>query len=241
MTAIEFGSTSLRNDANLKAYYKLENVNDDLGVNNLLNTASVPFNAAQFNNGADMGVNNISKFLDSPTSLSISGGALSMTFWIKLQSNPASGSAYATVFQGSSTNNVEQNIIYRNNAGTPRLEFTRTRVGVADDALNYNYTLSTSVFHHLAYTYDGTNLRGYVDGLEVAGSPISSTGNGSSGASDRISIGATYRGSAGSFGSEIIDDVTYFNRALTANEVSVIALGGSLGGSTQRMMMGIGI
>jgi len=49
--------------------------------------------------------------------------------------------------------------------------------------------LSTSIWYHIVCTYDGTNLRLYVNNDLKAG-PASASGNGSSGANSGTGIGA---------------------------------------------------
>jgi hypothetical protein len=73
--------------------------------------------------------------------------------------------------------------------------------------------LGLSTWTHLAQTWDGSTLRLYIDGAEVATQPspgtlITSTG--------QVRIG----GSSGQFFSGLIDEVRIYNRARTAAEIA---------------------
>jgi hypothetical protein len=73
--------------------------------------------------------------------------------------------------------------------------------------------LGLSTWTHLAQTWDGSALRLYIDGAEVATQPspgtlITSTG--------QVRIG----GSSGQFFSGLIDEVRIYNRARTAAEIA---------------------
>ena len=95
-------NTPLFSDANLVHYYKLENTSDSKGSNTLTNVNSVAFNAAKFGNGADFGASNTTKELYSTVAPEIDGGAGTLIFWVKLQTEIASG-AYCLGHVGNDT------------------------------------------------------------------------------------------------------------------------------------------
>ncbi|MCH8193569.1 MAG: LamG domain-containing protein, partial [Planctomycetes bacterium] len=87
-------------------------------------------------------------------------------------------------------------------------------------------TVNDGVWHHVAGTYDGSRSRLYVDGeLDAsvnASGPIGTGGSGYTGA-----IGALYKnndGAARNFFSGLIDDVRIYDVALTADQVSALAI-----------------
>ena len=124
--------------------------------------------------------------------------------------------------QNDSGVDVSNWINYEYNSGTRRIQFFRTRQGVSFDGPTYNVTLGTTNWNHIVYTYDGTNIRGYINGSLVAG-PTAASGNGSSAQSDFFSIGADRAsGSGQSFFSGLIDEVSCFNRALSLSEIQTI-------------------
>lgn len=218
MAAIELASTPLFSDANLVAYYKLEDVNDSKGSYTLTNNNTVAFNAAKFNNGADFGASNTNKSLSINSDLSIQGGNISVSFWVKNYSNPSTG-AFTYFMTNNDTNDVEYSIFYQYNGGTYRLNFDRYKnPDSAGTDVFYNVDLGTSLFNHIVATYDGTTMRLYLNGIEVGNTPASGTGSGTT--TTKTSIGARNDGLANYFSKSIIDDVAIFNRALTATEIN---------------------
>jgi len=83
---------------------------------------------------------------------------------------------------------------------------------------------STGTWHHVAYTWDGTNNNLYVDGVAVT-----STTTHDSGAVTAAFIGAT--SAAADFFNGSIDEVRIYDRALTATDVSALAFGQMPGAS----------
>lgn len=224
--------TSFFNHANLIAYYKLENVNDSKASYNLTNNGSIAFEAAKYNNGAQLGTSNSTKYLSINNDLGITNGSISVAFWVKSNTTPASGVTTTFFEHGDSGTNVRYWVRYNNNSGTLQLQFNRQKENVANQAFTYNITLSTSVFTHITLTYDGSTVRGYVNGADVGN--VSASGNGASG----VDIDYTYIGAARSqtpavvfYSNAIIDDLAIFNTGLSATEVNNLYLGMPLGGS----------
>jgi len=213
--ARELYSTSLFNDDNLVAYYRLEDTNDSKNSYNLTNNNSVAFNPAKFNNGADFGTSNTNKYLSISNNLGITGGNITLSFWLKLNTEIGSGT-YDLIDQESLANNTGNYVTYEYNGGTRRLTFNRVRQYVVVNSAAYNITLGTSSWYYVVYTYDGSNIRGYVNGSLVAG-PVASSGYGTAGGMNRFTVGW---GGVGGYTSGIIDDVAVFSRALSPTEIS---------------------
>ena len=74
--------------------------------------------------------------------------------------------------------------------------------------------LATNTWTHVAGTYDGTTMRFYVNGVEVASLAQTGTINTSSGA---LTIGGD--ASNGQYWSGLIDEVRIYDRALSATEI----------------------
>ena len=219
--AVELENHSLRNDANLVAYYRLEDLVATVGTN-LTNQNVATFVAAQFNNGGNFVRASLQALKNTVNA--VSNGNATLMGWIKVTVEPdADFVRYGFIACLDGTNFVTYSIDYQFNGGTPRLRFLRTKNGVADQAALYTITLGTTDFYHLAITYDGTNIRGYVNGVLQAG-PTAASGNGSSGTVDGIIIGAANGGGAGpdttAESSSVIDDVGIFTRALSGTEIS---------------------
>lgn len=190
MAAIELNSTNLINDLQLRAYYRLSDVNDTtISSYDLINNNTVSFVASKFGDGADFGSTvNGAKSLSIASDLGITSGAITMACWVKLNNEITVNSGYYSFLEKSSATNVTYIIRYDHNSGTPRLQFIRKRNGTAEEVINYTITLGTADYYHLALTYDGSTVTGYVNGVSVG--TISSTGVGASGGADKFYIGA---------------------------------------------------
>lgn len=231
MAAVELGSTYLLNDATLRAYYKLENANDTTSnAYNLTNNGTTTFAAAKFNNGADFGttVNGV-KSLSITSDLGISTGACSISLWVKLRSEITVNSGYYYFVVKASASHVAYIVRYSYNNGTPRLEFVRSRMGTAEDMVTYDITLGTADFYHLVLTYDGTSIRAYVNG-SLVGSPVSSSGVGSSGGADKMYIGANIAPASSTQTDTYTSDGS-FSVPVGVTSITVKAWGGGGGGA----------
>lgn len=211
MAAIELFNTTLFSDANLVSYYRAENLNDSKGSNNLTDNGSVPFNAALFNNGFDLGATNTTKWLSRADALGIAGNSdMTIMKWIKLQTAIVSGGYELFIHASNSGADRYQEVRYNYNSGTPQIQ-----VDNSSTTYTYNITLSTSVFKLIAVTRNvaGNSSHLWIDGIDVANGALGSSGAGA----NYFDIGAN---NAGSFlNSAIIDDVSIFNRVLTGTEI----------------------
>jgi len=214
---MEIARSSFVGDANLKAYYKLEDANDYFGVNNLTNNNSVTFTAAKYNLGANFGASNSNKYLSLASNLGITGGSITMCGWVQLQSEIAAND-WTFLVQSDATSFVTNRIEYYYNSGAQYLSYERVRQNVSNDAGTYSIALGATNIYHLAMTYDGTNVNGFLNGNLVAG-PVLSSGNGVTPNSSYFDIGA---GNAAFYSSSLMDDVAVFNRALSAAEIARI-------------------
>lgn len=210
-------------DANLIAYYKLEDVNDSKASYTLTNNNSVTFPAGKFSNGASLGTSNTNKYLSVNNDMGITSGAVSISLWVKILTAPGTNVLYALFERGDAGVDVRHWIKYIDSGGTKKVQFNRQRENTANDFVDYNVDLGTSEWKHLVLTYNGTTIRGYLNGVDVGNA--ASSGNGASGVDiDYTYIGAqrTQTPSVAQYASAIIDDVSIWNRALTAAEVALI-------------------
>lgn len=118
--------------------------------------------------------------------------------------------------------------VYRTNTGLPFHV-----LGKRDTTANYFYqmgydgsdsALPTSVWTHLAHTYDGVTDRRYLNGTLVKSTAQGPTTNAPTTEELRIGFSGPYGGFSG-----LIDDVRVYNRALASIEVQTIAAAGSAG------------
>jgi hypothetical protein len=204
----------LRADANLKAYYRLEANGNDSTANgyNLTTVAGTPTYAdVKYGNGL---VCDGGESISAATNCGITTGNCSIAFWLKPTVDISTGISQLVQLNVGDATDVGHGIHYEYNAGTRRLYFRRSRWNVAHQGPYYNITLGTSGSYHIVYTYDGTNVRGYVNGELVAG-PTAASGNGSGTTAALTSIGVT----AGVPLAAKFDDVVIFSKALSASEV----------------------
>lgn len=224
----EFGTLPLRSDANVQAYYKLENVNDDLGVNNLTNNNTATFEAAKYGNGVSGGSSDADKSLTIANRLGYTGGAYAMSFWVRIITEPGSGVQYQFCsVTDDTTSNSRLTIFYNNNAGTREIYSVRTKVGTGDEnGTPYAVDLGTSVLHHVVLSYDGSTVKLYLDNVERQS--YSASGNGATDTTNKFSIleGFTANGDS-TLG--IIDDFVPLDRALTVPEIASIYAEGTSG------------
>lgn len=210
--------TSLFLDSSLQAYYKAEDLTDSKNSNTLTDHGTVAFNAAKFNNGFDLGTSNSTKYVDIASKLNYTGGAYSIAGWVKITTEP-SGAAYGIFAAKEDVTDTAIVAWYDDTAGTKTIQFKFIRIGGIDFTSTVSSgALGTSVFHHIVVINDGAgNIKGYVD--NVVSTPQAFSGAGAA-ASNQCVIGADQNGNQRA--SAIIDDVGFFNKALSAAEVNIL-------------------
>lgn len=234
----ELASTSLFSDANLQEYYKLEDLTGKNG-NTLTNNNSVTFVAAKYNNGASSGTTDADKTLNISSALGYGGGAYSVSCWIKILTEPSNTTQdifYLT--DGGTATGLH--LDYTDTAGTKSINAGRVRWGVADDNGNATITaLGTTTFHHIVYTYDGSNIRCYLDNSLIIG-PTAASGNGSGAPTTMFILFGQSNSITANNGLMIIDDVGLFNRQLSAAEVTTLFTDATAGITGYRNLLGVG-
>ena len=142
----------------------------------------------------------------------------------------SSGNAADTVGSNTLTNNntvtssgnLRIKIEYLDTAGTKTLRFNRSKPTVADQAVDYNTTLTVGTWYHLVMTYDATTEIGYLNGASVASGLASGDG---AGQSDAFNVGRN--DNASNYSSASYDEMGIWTRALTAAEASQLYNGGA--------------
>lgn len=235
----------------LVAYYPLSDTSDSVGGFTLTNVGTVTFATGLIDNAADGGTGNSTKWLRVDNDLGIGGGAISMSTWVKRNAEIATGTE-GLLMKGDSGTNVMNYISYDYNGGTRRIIWNRQRQNTANDIITYNVTLGTSAWNHIVYTYDGTSLRGYLNGSLVAG-PTAYSGSGAGAGIDIFEI-MGHNNSAGNpqySGLEfngLVDETGIWSRALTGAEITQLYNGGAglaypftaAASPSRLMMMGVG-
>lgn len=219
----QIADTPLLADANLRAYWKLEDVNATVGGYVLTNNNSVAFNNGKYGLGADFGAANTNKYLKTSGLTAASFGlltALTVSFWVKMLTE-VSGEQYHLFYLGvEGSNHIAYEVLYQDNGGTPRLRINRRQENVTDYFANHNVTLGTTSWHNVVFTYDGTNGKLYLNNaftVQVSMDP----GNGTAGnETNGMILGRSRDFDATRYSKCIIDDVAIFDKVLSSTEMS---------------------
>jgi hypothetical protein len=198
---------------NLIAYYKCDDVNDSVGSNTLTNVGYVSFGTGLIGNCADFGSNNTTKGLMRSDALGYTGGNLSISMWVKLNNEPTSGLMTFVMIQNNTTKKLDL-ICYRY---SPRNINFEQYNGTTGGDINYNVTMGTSNWYHLVYTYDGTNVVGYVNGSSVG--TIDGVGNGNYN-NNTFDIGIDFNSTQNA--SAKVDEVGVWTKVLSQAEVTAL-------------------
>ena len=153
----------------------------------------------------------------APTSLPATNAAQSVAAWVKLNVNPSSGQQYIVSMWDAPTSS---GISFGMNAGQLQAWAWGPRTLVSTST-----PPSLGVWHHVAYTYDGTTHKLYIDGALVCTSTAAPNAH----AVTRAQLGAYNSG--GSFNGGL-DDIRIYNAALTATQVANLAAGNASDGTT---------
>lgn len=224
----EIYTNLLLSDTNLKAYYRLEDVNDTTAnAYNLTNVNTATFGTGMFNNAVD--VNGSNQYLyTSNTALNFTGN-FSYVARFKLDSYPTGTNQGKVVFERIASNAVEGMGIY---VGDANSEGNRI-YGLTWASTGGTLKLDSGIKPVLGEWYTvafvkaaANNWKLYVNGLLLASSTSSRTISTTSKAG--ICIGAADQGSSGvlNYFDGKIDDVAIFDRALTAAEIKYLHTGG---------------
>lgn len=239
MAAIELFSTPLFSDANLRAYYRLSDVNDaTANALNLTNVGSASFTTGQFGNAVTLNGSSQALVKTNHIFTSAQMANFSISFWVKLNSEIGSGTYRFLEFHThkvTASSGMGGVFDYQYNSGTRRLHFTHYLSSVAT-LIDYNITLGTSNWYHIVYVKSGTTTGIlYVNGSQAGTNTGSGTDNGGdTGYTYDIAIG-TSRDATGSWSNSLFDDWALFERVLTPTEISQIYTGDFGGGGFYHM------
>lgn len=170
-------------------------------ISGAVRVAGVRGGALQFD-----GTNDWVTVADAP-SLDLSTG-MTLEAWVK----PSVLSAWMTVMLKESLGGLAYGLYANDDAARPA---GYLNAGAGDQALASPPQLPAGEWKHVALTYDGTTMRLYVDGVEIAaraqtGGIIATDG--------ALRIGGN--ASWGEFFTGVIDEVRVYNRALSAAEIA---------------------
>ena len=198
------------------SYYKLDGTSgtviDSAGVNNGTNVGAIRGLEGIINNSFNFTVN-ISNRVDVPydDSLNITTDTISISYWTK----PVSSSARGRVIGIDWPTGTYQVIL----PVTPVKSSLVLGNETSEFSFSINYTIPPDIWTHVTHTFNGTEVRGYINGTLI--STDSHTGNirpnptGNRG----ISIGAMFTNVWEGYNGQI-DELGLWNRSLSASEVS---------------------
>lgn len=217
----EINSLSLKIDAAIKAYYRMElaALTTDSSGNGktLTNNGPVLDGVGRYGGGADHGITG-TKYFKIAENLGIGGqGAISISFWIKL--NAEIGVSFYGLFThlSQTTAKREFTLTYNYNAGTRQLSLNS-----AGAYVNSNQTLGTTSWHHIVATRAagaGGAFILYLDNVPLGNNTTASTTGASE---DSFTIGNVSSGDANFSTYAVIDDVAVFGKVLTVAEIDTI-------------------
>jgi len=198
-----------------RAVYHLNNVNDSTSnAYNLTNNGTAVFNAAKISDGVDFGTANTTKSLEVTNDLGITGGNITLSGWVKLNTE-ISTATYPLMIQGDSGTHVNYDIVYALRNGNQQLIFNRQRQLISNNQIFHIVTLGTANWNYVALTYDGTTMRAYLNGVQVG--TLTTSGNGGGAAIDRFILGADKGQSSIDEASTTQDETRVSSTVKTAN------------------------
>lgn len=176
------------------------------------NNNSVTFPQGKFGNSAYFGDANTNKSLSAATDLSITGGNITMSAWVKVRKTGSSNQVVCRQVDAG----TDVGYYFQINENTNTIQFIRQKMPSTFN-VNFSAGLVTvyNKWHHILGTYDGTNLKMYINGSLIDSDAYS--GNGTSGGTDSFIIGE-YTTSNSSY-SGYIDELIVDNRAWSYQEV----------------------
>lgn len=205
--------TSLFSSANLIAYYKCEdNGNDEKGSYNLT-VSSLTYPSGKYGKAFDCSSNEAKA--TSTSSYAIGSTAFTVAFWAKLVSSTNNTALWFSM--SNSTNDIAVDIKYEYNGGSPRIFWKRSRNGISTPDMTYSWTPTADKYYHVAMTYDGSSIYGFLNGAQVATETTSGSGN--DGSSDFIEICRNAGGLE-----TAMDDIAVFNTNLSETQIKTLYL-----------------
>ena len=228
-----FQNHPLITDANLQGYWKFEeNLTDSSGNGHTLTPNGTP---TYQNDGKYDYVNFLQRYTQVTQGyyalisdgMNVDGGDITMCVWFR-DFTTRTGTDSGIIGQANITSHTRY-AISRDSAGTG-LIFYRGGIGGGGTegkiTLTWATYISTTTWAHLSLTYDGTNVKAYVNGNYINQAAASGDGSGCGGSATGFGVGIT-SGWDGWTGPKYCamghyDEAVVFNRALTAEEISSI-------------------
>lgn len=139
----------------------------------------------------------------------------SIAFWLQMDTTSQS-----SIYWLSMRDNVDDVFAFAFGFTANKLQFYSGRFSGSDPGMFWPSTITDTLWHHYALTYDGTTLRGYYDGSEVTNRTVSFSLSNTIPANQRLRL-ATSTGAA-NFLKGKINAYIMWRKVLSASEISLL-------------------
>ncbi len=146
-------------------------------------------------------------------------GNLTITCWVNF-SVIGAGGTLVSISDGDNSTYIGFDIRVRSDLGTKGFGFNRGKLCTANEINLIDFTTNTSTFYFVCLTWNGTTLTPYING--TAQSTSAPSGNGGSCGAAETTVGNS-TGDAPVF---IIDEIGFWDRALSGAEITSLYNGG---------------
>lgn len=204
------------------SYWKLDessgNPADSVGSNTLTNENTTAFAAALINNGGDFGSTNTTKAFSRTDALGLTYTSnFTYSAWFKLQTAPSNAFQNILYIKDSTALGWYSRVFYGDTAGVKTIYAQR----LTNTSVTSATTITTDVWHHFVYTFDGTTMLLYYDGsLLINGGTQSGSTDSSANGAAVFAIGRERIAGDGGFWKGMVDEVGVWSRALSSTEVT---------------------
>ena len=209
-----------------------ENANDIIGGNNGTLVNGTGFAPGKV--GSAFKFNGTNNYVQIPDSAALKPANITVEAWVKFDSlfPPGAnvGLEYIVFKKNSRAGNFEGYTLYKSYSGTNHLFvfLVSSAAGVPKPSASITQVI-TGLFYHVVGTYDGSVMRLYVNGVlestNVANFPLDY-------GTRPVFIGTSGESSYDGKLSGLVDEVSIYNRALSAGEIAAIYAAGSSGKCT---------
>lgn len=214
--AVSLRNTSLFGDASLVSYWEMEGNSSDSKDSNTGTDTAITYNSGngKFTQGAGLNGTTSNISLGNPSNLKITGN-WTISAWIRTSNDGSIIEIWS--WDGSKRGGIHLAI-----NGSLEIESAKNTGNVlgTDYQTCSGGSVKDGIFHHVVGTWDGSNLRAYVDSALVN---TVAWANAAAYQTNPFYIGARYfSGSINSNFNGAIDDVAVFSRALSASEIALL-------------------
>lgn len=218
-----YDPTDIKNDATLStslvSYWKLDETSgnraDSHGSNTLSDNNTVLYGTGKINNAGDF-ERATTEYLSKTSAIGVptTTGSRSISAWINLESDTPADAYNAILDYGAEGVNQEYGLILTQISGVKGIGMDKYGA-----LLTVNWTPSLSTWYHVISTYDGTNIKIYINGVylgSVAGGTINTTNT------NPLLIGARSTTPPTQHFDGLIDETALYSKALTVAEVRAL-------------------